>query len=519
MRRLLPFGLALLLLLAPFAGLGHAVAQSPARDWDVPGGHFFTQTGGGQNSGFAVADGNDGAFWSEFRRLGGVESLGYPISRTFAAQGFTYQLFQRGALQWRPESGQAVLANIMDWLSDAGQEPLLASMGIPSPLADGGGTWQQAVAERESWLSEPAIAQVYRQGGGYNRYGLPASRPERVGPFLVQRFQRYAFQLWLEDVPGMPVKGSVVGVLVGDLARQAGLVPAPAAVPETSAGLAVRDAAGCQSNPASAIKSADVDIVRYRFFALAFDKVAAEVIVRNNCPEPRRIRLGARVSPAPGALPVVLGGELEADFAPGEEKTLLYDWTRPDGTYPAIDPNHSLSFRWNWQRQGSTEMACLPVGAERCLQVDPWLRTTVRELAGVPVGADLLRRAAGHGVPVIRADLPDGELGSYGLGLVRLSDELDDYSEFERAEVLAHELRHAVEDAKTPLPESGQGCLDAEVRAFQTSAEAWYALWGGNLPQPQNALQARFNQLAATAHDSPAALQSYVASAYATQCR
>ncbi len=35
-------------------------------------------------------------------------------------------------------------------------------------------------------------------------YGLPMSRPERFGPFISQRFQRVAFQLWVEEVPGSP---------------------------------------------------------------------------------------------------------------------------------------------------------------------------------------------------------------------------------------------------------------------------------------------------------------------------
>ena len=42
-----------------------------------------------------------------------------------------------------------------------------------------------------------------------------------------------ALELWLEDVPGMPPKGSVVGVLGGDLLKELGLIPAEAARPET----------------------------------------------------------------------------------------------------------------------------------------------------------------------------------------------------------------------------------------------------------------------------------------------
>lgn len=505
MRAVISLVLAVLVCLATLAPARPAGAQAATQT--------FPETG------FAVADAPE-RFLSEFRRLGGVDALGYPISKPFVVQGFTYQLFQRAALQWRPESGQAVLANAMDWLADAGKDPWLETLGIPRPLPDAGGDWSRVVAEREGWLSEPAIAQAYQQGGGYNRYGLPTSRPLLAGPFLVQRFQRYAFQLWLEDVPGMPAKGSVVGVLVGDLLRQAGLLPAIAAdTPEASAAMA--GAGGCQSNPASVVKSNDVDIVRHRFVSLAWDKVGLEVTVRNNCPEPRRIRFGARASPAPGALPVALGGESEADFAPGEEKSFLYDWTRPDGTYPAIAPSFSVSFRWNWRRQDSSEQPCLEIGVQRCLMVDPWLRSTVQDLLALPLGADLLRRAASAGVFLQRGELRSGLIGAYrgGMGMITLSLDLDKYSEFERAEVLSHELRHALDDLDGKLPRSGSGCLEAEARAFRQAADVWYALWGGNLPEPQNQLQRRFNDLAIAARYDPGRMNEMIAISYAEQCK
>ena len=142
-------------------------------------------------TGYTVADTAQGRFLSEFRRLGGIDAFGYPISEPFVSGGFTYQAFQRAVLQWRPEMDQALLANTMDWLSDAGKDPwLAATYGVPGPLPDKGGSWEQVVAERESWLTEAAIGQAYRDGGGFNRFGLPASKPETRGAFVVQRFQR-----------------------------------------------------------------------------------------------------------------------------------------------------------------------------------------------------------------------------------------------------------------------------------------------------------------------------------------
>jgi hypothetical protein len=214
------------ILIAAFVAFGImlAPANNAVADAQVAS-MFFPETG------FTTSDSLNIPFLSEFRRMGSTASLGYPISQSFQYNGFIHQAFQRGVLQWRPKTKEAYLANVMDWLSDAKKDGFLDTQGIPRPISDSGTTWAQTVAERESWLTEPAIADAYRRGGGYARYGLPTSKPARSGPFIVQRFQRYSFQYWVADVPGMPPKGSVVGALAGDLVKQAGLIPAYAASP------------------------------------------------------------------------------------------------------------------------------------------------------------------------------------------------------------------------------------------------------------------------------------------------
>ncbi|MGQ9677196.1 MAG: TlpA family protein disulfide reductase [Chloroflexota bacterium] len=194
-------------------------ARAATTDYAVPGGWYYGQTG------HSVVDTSEGKFFSSFTRLGAVDALGYPISAVFERDGFRYQAFQRAILQWRPELQQCLLANVMDWLSTAGKDDILVILGVPAPQNDNSnGDFARAVAERESWLTDSAIAQAYRQGGGYERFGLPTSLPVQSGPFVAQRFQRYAFQHWIEDVPGMPPKGSVVGVLTGDIAKMTRLL-------------------------------------------------------------------------------------------------------------------------------------------------------------------------------------------------------------------------------------------------------------------------------------------------------
>ena len=186
---------------------------------------------------------NDGGilFADEYERLGGVDTLGHPASYRFTlGDGFTYQVTQRALLQWRPEANSAYLGNIFQMLEQAGLDDwLLREKGIPLPIKDdgAGGDWNKAKEARLSWLTNEQIKAKYLanpnpdaiSGWSVNRsielYGLPMSRPERYGPFISQRFQRVAFQLWVEEVPGSPAPGTVIGVLAGDLLKQAGLVP------------------------------------------------------------------------------------------------------------------------------------------------------------------------------------------------------------------------------------------------------------------------------------------------------
>ena len=190
---------------------------------------------------YEVTNGDGILFADEYERLGGVDTLGHPASYRFTlGDGFTYQVTQRALLQWRPEANTAYLGNIFQMLEQAGlDEWLLREKGIPLPIKDdgAGGDWNKAKEARLSWLTNEQIKAKYLAnpnpdaiaGWSVNRsielYGLPMSRPERFGPFISQRFQRVAFQLWVEDIPGSPAPGTVIGVLAGDLLKEAGLVP------------------------------------------------------------------------------------------------------------------------------------------------------------------------------------------------------------------------------------------------------------------------------------------------------
>lgn len=202
------------------------------------GGDFYAQAGQGKG-GYWITDEDGMGFWSSFQDLGAVDALGYPSSSRFEmSDGFNYQATQGALLQWRPEQGRAVLANTFQMLEAAGKDGWLdAVKGIPLPIKnDGsGGNWQRAKDTRMGWLTNDAIRNKFLSAGSVDRaielYGLPMSKPEKRGPFIVQRFQRIAFQLWTDAVAGMPSPGTVVRVLGGDMLKEAGLIPAKAATP------------------------------------------------------------------------------------------------------------------------------------------------------------------------------------------------------------------------------------------------------------------------------------------------
>jgi hypothetical protein len=208
-------------------------------DWELASGHFFTQTGGGQaGRGYRVADDEAARFWTEFRRLGGVDALGYPASRRFSWEGFTVQVFQKAILQWRPELGRALFVNVLDRLSAAGKDEfLLAQRMTPRPLdpsADSGLDWPAVVARHQAMLEQDRAirAAYFADPDPIQRYGLPMSYAD-LGPAFVIRCQRAVFQRWKEDVPWAKA-GQVTIANGGDLAKEAGILPEEALAPESA---------------------------------------------------------------------------------------------------------------------------------------------------------------------------------------------------------------------------------------------------------------------------------------------
>ncbi|MBV9897222.1 MAG: cellulase family glycosylhydrolase [Chloroflexi bacterium] len=211
-------------------------------DYDTPNGHFFTQTnarGKDSPSGFSVTDDSNVPLWTGFQSLGGVDTLGYPVTRRFEMDGFTVQAFQKAVLQWHPESKSFAFLNTFDVLHDRGKDDWLAVFRqTPPPVdtsPDAGLAWDKIVARHVAMLEKvppPLKASFLGDADWLDHYGLPVATQETQNSVVV-RAQRATLQYWKEDVP-WAAKGSVSVANGGDLAKEAGVFPWLAATPENA---------------------------------------------------------------------------------------------------------------------------------------------------------------------------------------------------------------------------------------------------------------------------------------------
>ncbi len=234
--------LAAMLVAILLVGLSATAAAAQSRttalaDYQVVNGHYFTQAGGDPDgdAGFRITDEDGVNFASEFERLGGVEALGYPISRRFEWDGFTTQATQKAVLQWQPQANRAALVNLLDAFSDAGLDSWLEEQAqVPrrQVLHDEAGLiFEEVVAARLSYLDGyPALRRAYfARPDHLERYGLPTAPIADFGAVRVLRTQRAVLQegrVWTSSTR----PGQVTVLDMGALAVEAGLLPAEATV-------------------------------------------------------------------------------------------------------------------------------------------------------------------------------------------------------------------------------------------------------------------------------------------------
>ena len=90
--------------------VGLILAPTSAAASEIPGGYFFTEAlpDRQDGAGFAVQDGHGASLWTAFQQAGGVEVLGYPISRRFDLDDHIAQAFSSGSvLVWNASQAAA----------------------------------------------------------------------------------------------------------------------------------------------------------------------------------------------------------------------------------------------------------------------------------------------------------------------------------------------------------------------------------------------------------------------------
>ena len=214
-------------------------ASADAPDFPIPNGHFFKQTNGANGAGetgFAVTDADRVPFWTVYRRLGGPEEVGYPISQRFVWNGAISQGFQKVVLQWNQQTQSVVFVNIFDELSRAGRDDWLRDQkGIPPPVdfGDADRPWDQAMRNRLALLDRfPKIKGRYQRSvDPLAQFGLPTSYLANRDDAVVVRFQRAVIEQWKVDNPGVQA-GDVALVNGGEIAKEAGMLPRAALTPQ-----------------------------------------------------------------------------------------------------------------------------------------------------------------------------------------------------------------------------------------------------------------------------------------------
>jgi hypothetical protein len=209
-------------------------------DWDLPDGHVFAEQSRERpwagRQGYRITNEGGIPLWNEFRRLGGVATLGRPLGERVAlADGFVYQVTEHALLQWQPALGQAVLANTLELLQYHGQDDRLESdFQVPRPIDDDGsaGDLGKARTERLSWLTDRRLREFYLANPDPTRlsswteqdaiqlYGLPMTRPVEDGDTVTQRFQRAVLQRISIHEHGLPRGDDIVVFRSGELLRQ-----------------------------------------------------------------------------------------------------------------------------------------------------------------------------------------------------------------------------------------------------------------------------------------------------------
>jgi hypothetical protein len=183
------------------------------------------------------------------------------------------------------------------------------------------------------------------------------------------------------------------------------------------------------------------------------------------------------------------------------------------------DRNMLVRYAPFWYRS-VPDRSCFNIGASRCLQADGSLVSALARLRQHEQGQALIKTAADNRVLITRGQTDSEALGVYSAAdnTITIDSRLDEFSGWERAAVLAHELQLAADSAAGLDVTAGDGCLQGEANAFGTLAALWPNLWGGALPMARNGVQEDLNFIVATAGGNPSVVLPQLLARYRHSC-
>ena len=186
----------------------------------------------------------------------------------------------------------------------------------------------------------------------------------------------------------------------------------------------------------------------------------------------------------------------------------------------AASPATSAQIGFAWFGGSPQDWLCVDVGASKCLNVDPWLKSAIAELGTLDEGQALLRSAADFGVRIERSGTGASLLATYtpATRMIAIDTRLDNYSSRVRATVMAHELQHAADDAAGQIGPSSTSCYRAEEMAFRRQAQVWADFWHNRLPPNVDSVHKMLNDITLTVARDPAGFTQSLIATYQSEC-
>ena len=148
-----------------------------------------------------------GEFLRIFEGLGGVGSLGYPLTEPFEQEGRRVQYFEYARLEDHPDDpgGPVVKLSFLGEKLGRRQPPVAASR-VPPAFETGSRYYPQT-----GHVVGGDFLAYFDQKGGLDRFGYPIGEPLMVEGYLVQDFQQVRLVWQADRPPGDRVTMEAIG--------------------------------------------------------------------------------------------------------------------------------------------------------------------------------------------------------------------------------------------------------------------------------------------------------------------